>query len=90
MSKNLREILNYYGSYFDPQTTMIEDIELRQIPNLTSDPMTVLDPLNKLNNITKSAFRVRDIQIIFKSAFQLLIDNEELFKQTYCPSQQQM
>ena len=25
MSKNLRELFNFYGSFFDPQTNMIED-----------------------------------------------------------------
>lgn len=70
MSKNLSEVLHYFGSYFDPQTTYIEDFKLLSAgPGVLSDPMTVWDPLNKLNNITRSAFRIKDIQQIFKNAF---------------------
>lgn len=84
MSKNLREILNYYGQYFNPQKIMIEDQELRGIPSITTtDPMTVLDPLDKRNNITRSAFRIRDIQEIFIGAFNLLNKNEKDFVSKY-------
>ena len=79
MSKNLREILCYFGLYFDPSVIMIDDLQLKGVPPL-SEPMTVVDPLNKLNNITKGAFRIKDIQTIFNSCYQFLISKELAFK----------
>lgn len=78
MSKNLREFLNYFGSFFDPQAVMIDNLQLNNVHNLM-DPMTVVDPLNKMNNVTKSAFRIRDIQVVFQDAYQLIVTNEKPF-----------
>jgi hypothetical protein len=81
MSKNLRELLNYYGQYFKPQETVIHN---RQIHNSSCliDPMTVIDPHNHSNNVTRSAFRIRDIQEIFKRAYLFIVNNEELYKKS--------
>ena len=74
MSKNLTELLNYFGSYFDPQTTMIVDQRFVAVAPMV-EPMTVTDPLNKQNNTTRSAFRIKDIQDVFKRAYKFLNEN---------------
>lgn len=62
MSKNLQEILNYYGFYFKPEYQIIQNLEFISVaPQLLADPMTVIDPHNSLNNVTRSAFRIREI-----------------------------
>ena len=61
VSKNLLEFLNYFGSYFDPATTVIENQEFNKKHHHLPDPMTIIDPLNKFNNTTRSAFRIKEI-----------------------------
>jgi hypothetical protein len=80
-SKNLREFLNYFGSFFDPGSIIIKDQNLIKVMSspLNNDPMTVIDPLNELNNTTRSAFRIKDIQEIFKQAFQQIINCHSLY-----------
>ena len=46
-----------------------------------SEPMTVIDPLNKMNNTTRNAFRIKNIQEVFKKAYSFLIDNQNEFKE---------
>ena len=75
MSKNLRETINYYASFFDPKTSYIEDLRIQSSHGLT-DPMTVIDPLNRQNNVTKSAFRIGEIQEVFKGIYKLIINYE--------------
>ena len=61
-SKNLIEFLRYFGFFFDPDNTIIENQSFIK-PHSKSllDPMTVIDPLNPANNTTRSTFRIRDI-----------------------------
>ena len=40
---------------------------------MLSDPMTVIDPHNLANNVTRSAFRICDIKEIFYKSFEYLI-----------------
>lgn len=42
--------------------------------------MTVIDPLNKANNTTRSAFRIREIQDVFKRAYTFI--NHKMFEYT--------
>jgi len=42
------------------------------MPCAMMDPMTVIDSLNKTNNTTRSAFRITEIQEVFKKAYELL------------------
>lgn len=89
-SKNLRELLNYYGNFFNPSKTIVSTNGLNsdQSHQCLPDPVTVIDPLNEKNNITRSSFRIRDIQQIFKEGYNMLINNEELFKQQMRKSSQ--
>ncbi len=44
------------------------------------DPMTVIDPLNKVNNTTRSAFRIKEVQDVFKRAYTFI--NHKMFEYT--------
>jgi DNA polymerase sigma len=61
VSKNLVELLRYFGYFFDPEIIIVDNQDF--IPQVCSlvDPMTVIDPLNKINNTTRSAFRIKEI-----------------------------
>jgi DNA polymerase sigma len=81
MSKNLRELLNYFGNFFEPSLTVIEsNLDLQSVQQPLCEPMTVVDPLNEHNNVTRSAFNIKQIQAIFKAAFTTLITQEAAFK----------
>ena len=58
VSKNMREFLNYFGQYYDPMTTIVADTIYS---STLQDSMTVIDPLNKSNNLTRSAFKITEI-----------------------------
>ena len=60
MGKNLREMLNYYGNYFQPKINALNG-EKFFFPDLCDDPMTVIDPLNPSNNTTRTAYRIGEI-----------------------------
>jgi hypothetical protein len=79
MGKNLVEFLNYYGNYFNPQVTGCsgEDYILT-LGN--TDPIIVLDPLNPNNNTTRNAFRIGEIQQLFKKAHALILRKMKEFK----------
>jgi DNA polymerase sigma len=81
MSKNLQEILNYYGFFFNPQETIINaSLDIISANMLLSDPMTVIDPHNQMNNVTRSAFRIHDIKGIFYRSFEYLMSHHNMFK----------
>ena len=69
MSKNLLEFLRYFGFFFDTDTTIVENQDFIKVHTILSDPMTVIDPLCKGNNTTRSSFRIKEIQEIFKRAY---------------------
>lgn len=52
------------------------------------DPMTVVDPNNKMNNITRSAFRIGDIQERFRITYGEIATNEIRFSESYKISKQ--
>ena len=81
MSKNLQEILNYYGFFFNPQETIINaSLDIISANMLLSDPMNVIDPHNQMNNVTRSAFRIHDIKGIFHRSFEYLMSHHNMFK----------
>lgn len=47
---------------------------------LLTDPMTVIDPHNLMNNVTRSAFRIQDIKGIFYLGFEYLITHNNIFR----------
>ena len=73
MSKNILEFLRYFGFFFHTETTIVENQDFIKVSTILSDPMTVIDPLSKGNNTTRSSFRIKEIQEIFKRAYQLLM-----------------
>ena len=88
MSKNLQEILNYYGFFFNPQETIINaSLDIISANMLLSDPMTVIDPHNLMNNVTRSAFRIQDIKGIFYRGFEYLITHNNMFRMKYASEQ---
>jgi hypothetical protein len=63
MGINLTEFLNYYGNFFDPSRTQLDGtIFSNRYAGNSIDPMVVIDPLNPVNNTTKSSFRINEIQ----------------------------
>jgi hypothetical protein len=56
ISKNLEEILNYYGSYFNPLSVGLNGEFFYHLTVTPIDPITVIDPLNPSNNTTRTAF----------------------------------
>lgn len=63
MGINLTEFLNYYGNFFDPSRTQLDGTSFSTRYNGSLiDPMVVIDPLNPINNTTKSSFRITEIQ----------------------------
>ncbi|CDW72233.1 UNKNOWN [Stylonychia lemnae] len=71
-SQSLFEFLRYFGYYFDAETVMIDNQDFIKTMCPMIDPMTILDPLNKANNTTRSAFRIREIQEVFKRVFEYM------------------
>eukprot|EP00347_Sterkiella_histriomuscorum_P003090 403365629 len=80
VSKNLVEFLRYFGYFFDPETVIVDcqDFLTQNCPMI--DPMTVIDPLNKVNNTTRSAFRIKEVQDVFKRAYTFI--NHKMFEYT--------
>jgi len=62
ISKNLLEIFHYYGEFFDPKTTIItvthEKTFVKALAPL-EEHMTIIDPLNSMNNTSRGAFRIQ-------------------------------
>ena len=58
MGKNLTEFFNYYGNFFDPAQTGIDGECYYPLMGGELDPIVVLDPLNRVNNTTRTAFRI--------------------------------
>lgn len=58
MGKNLKEFLNYYGNFFNPLNTGLNGECYYPLLGTSNDPIVVLDPLNTLNNTTRTAFRI--------------------------------
>jgi len=76
LSRNLSGFLHFYGVGFKPhlfylngdQIHFCDDPENRPF----EDPFIVLDPLDSSNNISRSAFRIRDIQRALVKAFKII------------------
>ena len=54
---------------------------------LLTDPMTVIDPHNLMNNVTRSSFRIQDIKVIFYRGFEFLINHHNMFRIKYATEQ---
>lgn len=80
MGKNLTEFLNYYGNFFNPMISGLNGENFMLNLNST-DPLTVLDPLNPNNNTTRNAFRIKEILQLFKKAHALLMQKMKEFKE---------
>lgn len=80
MGKNLTEFLNYYANYFNPNATALNGSVFYPILGMSQDPMVVVDPLNQMNNTTRNAFRIREIQQVFRQAHKEIMKKLEEFK----------
>ena len=94
-------LLQFYGTQFDPVTTGIcyDGYSITYFPVLReahTDSATnckkagiitpkIIDPLNNQNNITNNAYRFRDIQECFSSAYAQLLAGKEA--EVYAQSQ---
>jgi DNA polymerase sigma len=83
MAKNLKEFLNYYGNYFNPQQTSLngETFQAINIFEVRTDPMIVNDPLNQHNNTTRNAYRISEIQHVFRIAHQLIVEKMQSYNE---------
>ncbi len=80
MAKNLTEFLNYFGNYFNPKSTQLDGNLFYPIYEIRQDPLIVNDPLNLQNNTTRNAFRINEIQEVFRKAHELIVMKLETFK----------
>jgi DNA polymerase sigma len=73
---DLIEFFRFYSERFKPETMMINIndpiIFVRTSALFSTDPLTIIDPLNSENNPARGAYRIKEILEVFHTAFQVL------------------
>lgn len=83
MGKNLTALLEFYGCYFNASMTGIQENFFFNFTDMQQDPMVIIDPLNLSNNTSRTAFRIREIQDVFKSAHKIILNKLTSYKASF-------
>jgi len=80
MGQKLTEFLNYYGNLFDPSTTSLDGTSFNPRYGNENDYMVIIDPLNPVKNLTRRSYKIAEIQLVFKKAYNIIISKLEEFR----------
>jgi hypothetical protein len=69
------EFFNFYGSYYDPKTTIISSHvspHYIKAQNILNEHIIIIDPLDSGNNPSRGAYQIQKIQEVLKMAYSIL------------------